>query len=125
MAPCYVSFHNLFFHLDELTEDFPYWECLHGYWRTLPNFNPLTVTSEPGQDLEASALELFEHGHSQPWDLELKGDKSMLVPTISAHDGFSAEELAEMEADPDAEGDDDALGEDDEVCFKILSLSTW
>lgn len=103
-------------------EEFPYWERLHGYWRTLPNFNPLTVTSEPGQDLEADAVELFGRAHSPPWDLELEGDKST---PILACDGFDAEELAEMEADPDAEGDDDAVGEEDEVRFKILSLSTW
>lgn len=129
-APRYVYHLTIFFfYLDELMEDFPYWERLRGYWRTLPNFNPLTVTSEPGQDLEADALKLFERGHSQPpsdhlWDLELEGDKSTPVPTISGHDGLSVEEQAEMDADPDADGDEDAMGEDDEVCFKILPLST-
>ncbi|KAH9008620.1 hypothetical protein EDB83DRAFT_2204551, partial [Lactarius deliciosus] len=31
-------------------------EHLHGFWRTLPSFNPHAVSSEPGQDLEAEAL---------------------------------------------------------------------
>lgn len=39
----------------ELEKDFPFWSRLHGYWRTLPNFNPFTVSSEPGQDLEEEA----------------------------------------------------------------------
>jgi hypothetical protein len=36
---------------------------LHGYWRTLPNFNPYTVTSDPGQDLAAEALTVLMGGH--------------------------------------------------------------
>ncbi|KAJ7887972.1 hypothetical protein B0H13DRAFT_2342151 [Mycena leptocephala] len=39
--------------------DFPYWEQLHGFWRTLPNFNPYTVSSEPGQDIADQALALI------------------------------------------------------------------
>ena len=44
-------------HSDKLILDykFPIWECLHGFWRTLPNFNPHVVSSEPGQDLEREA----------------------------------------------------------------------
>jgi hypothetical protein len=30
---------------------------LHGFWRTLPNFNPWTVSSELGQDLVAEAMQ--------------------------------------------------------------------
>jgi hypothetical protein len=43
-----------------LEQDFPYWKRLHGFWRTLPNFNPYTVSSEPGQDLAAEALALVQ-----------------------------------------------------------------
>lgn len=42
--------------LDELEKDFPFWSRLHGFWRTLPNINPHTVSSEPGQDLEGDAI---------------------------------------------------------------------
>ncbi|KAJ7085306.1 hypothetical protein C8R44DRAFT_752903 [Mycena epipterygia] len=34
-------------------------EQLHGFWRTLPNFNPFTVSSEPGQDIAEQALALL------------------------------------------------------------------
>ena len=37
----------------------PVWERLHGFWRTLPNFNPHAVSSEPGQDLEGKGRELM------------------------------------------------------------------
>lgn len=74
-------------------EEFPYWERLHGYWRTLPNFNPHTVTSDPGQPLEDDAMALF--GVTQGWD---GGDNS---PDAKS-DGSSLEEAAEMENDPSA-----------------------
>lgn len=45
----------------ELEEDFPYWQRLHGFWRTLPNFNPHTVSSEPGQDLVGEAIHILRH----------------------------------------------------------------
>jgi hypothetical protein len=41
---------------DKLLSGFPIWERLHGFWRTLPSFNPHAVSSEPGQDLEGEAL---------------------------------------------------------------------
>jgi hypothetical protein len=40
------------------------WERLHGWWRTLPNYNPFTTSSEPGQDLAESAMDLFMGGGS-------------------------------------------------------------
>ncbi|KAH9007004.1 hypothetical protein EDB86DRAFT_2824147 [Lactarius hatsudake] len=42
--------------LDKLLADFPFWDCLHGFWCTLPSFNPHTVSSEPGQDLQDEAI---------------------------------------------------------------------
>ncbi|KAH8981346.1 hypothetical protein EDB86DRAFT_2812974, partial [Lactarius hatsudake] len=42
--------------LDKLLADFPFWDRLHGFWRTLPSFNPHTVSSEPGQDLQDEAI---------------------------------------------------------------------
>lgn len=47
-------------HAEKKLEEFPYWKDLHGFWRTLPNFNPHTVSSEPGQDLEAEATEFLQ-----------------------------------------------------------------
>lgn len=45
----------------ELKQEFPYWRRLYGFWRTLLNFNPHTVSPEPGQDLEGEAM---AHIHS-------------------------------------------------------------
>jgi hypothetical protein len=45
---------------EQLEEEFPYWKCLHGFWRTLPNFNPFTASSEPGQNLGADALAFIQ-----------------------------------------------------------------
>ena len=41
--------------LEKEMEIFKWWPRLHGFWRTLHNFNPYTVSSEPGQDLAAEA----------------------------------------------------------------------
>ena len=48
------------FFLEQLEQEFPFWKRLHGFWRTLPNFNPYTASSEPGQDLAADALALIQ-----------------------------------------------------------------
>ncbi|KAH9051039.1 hypothetical protein EDB87DRAFT_1550656, partial [Lactarius vividus] len=50
------SLSNLLGASRKLLLGFPIWERLHGFWRTLPSFNPHTVSSEPGQDLEGEAL---------------------------------------------------------------------
>ena len=44
------------------TQNFKWWPRLHGYWRTLPNFNPYTVSSDPGQDLADEALSVLMGG---------------------------------------------------------------
>lgn len=97
-------------------EDFPYWDRLHGYWRTLPNFNPVTVTSSPGQDLEDSARALF-------------GQKPIEVCDDGSN-SLAPEELAELEADPDADADgeeDDGGDDGDEfmVCFLFYLLNYY
>ena len=45
--------------LEQLEQEFTFWKRLHGFWRTLPNSNPYTASSEPGQDLAADALALI------------------------------------------------------------------
>ena len=80
-------------------------ECLHGYWRTLPNYNPLTVSLEPGQDLKAQAMALLNAGDAR------EQEKDDLTPdSMDSGNSLSQEELDELEADPDA----DAEGEEDE-----------
>lgn len=94
--------HNL---IDKLKLEFPYWERLHGYWRTLPNYNPVTVNSEPGQDLEAQAMALLTTEDTG------EGEKDDSVPdSADSSNHLSREELEELEADPDT----DAEGEEDD-----------
>lgn len=45
--------------VEKETENFKWWPRLHGYWRTLPNFNPYTVSSDPGQDLADDACSVL------------------------------------------------------------------
>lgn len=105
--------------VDEMKVDFPYWERLHGYWRTLPNFNPLTVTSEPDQDLEGGALDLFQNGNSQSAANQLQElgfeDEPPAHPAFSATNSLTPEEQLEIEGDPDADGEDDDMADPD-VC---------
>jgi hypothetical protein len=49
--------------VEKETQNFKWWPRLHGYWRRLPNFNPYTVTSDPGQDLADEALSVLMGGH--------------------------------------------------------------
>ena len=56
--------------LEQLEQDFPYWKRLHGFWRTLPNFNPYTASSEPGQDLAGEALALLQTRSQKVFDNE-------------------------------------------------------
>ena len=55
-----MAYANCSFFLEQLEQEFPFWKRLHGFWRTLPNFNPYTASSEPGQDLAADALALIQ-----------------------------------------------------------------
>ncbi len=50
--------------VEKETENFKWWPRLHGYWRTLPNFNPYTVTSNPGQGLADKALSVLIGGQN-------------------------------------------------------------
>jgi len=53
-----VAHANNFF-LEQLEQEFLFWKHLNGFWQMLPNFNPYTALSEPGQDLAADALTLI------------------------------------------------------------------
>ncbi|KIJ96687.1 hypothetical protein K443DRAFT_10432 [Laccaria amethystina LaAM-08-1] len=86
--------------IDKLKQEFLYWECLHSYWRTLPNYNPLTVSSEPGQDLEAQAMALL---NGEDTGEQEKDDSAH--DNIDSSNGLSQEELEELEADPDADAE--------------------
>ncbi|KAJ7124707.1 hypothetical protein C8R46DRAFT_973851, partial [Mycena filopes] len=45
--------------IDEVRNDFPWWDDLHSFWRELPNYNTVGVqSSEPGTDHASAAAEL-------------------------------------------------------------------
>jgi hypothetical protein len=50
--------------LDLETENSKWWPRLHGFWRTLPNFNPYTVSSDPGQGLANEAHSVLMGGRT-------------------------------------------------------------
>lgn len=68
-----MAYANGIFFPEQLEQEFPFWKRLHGFWRTLPNFNPYTASSEPGQDLVADALALI-HGRGQDNELDPQDD---------------------------------------------------
>ncbi|KAI6004605.1 hypothetical protein EDD15DRAFT_2155263, partial [Pisolithus albus] len=41
--------------LDKILDTFPWWEDLHGFWRTNPSYNTVFSTADPGQDFAAEA----------------------------------------------------------------------
>ncbi|KAI0264294.1 hypothetical protein BGY98DRAFT_1103566 [Russula aff. rugulosa BPL654] len=57
-------------------QTFKWWPRLHGFWRTLPNFNPYTVTSDPGQGL-ANEAHLVLMGGLCDLDLDESGFYSL------------------------------------------------
>ncbi len=59
-------------------QNFKWWPRLHGYWRTLPNFNPYTITSDPGQGLANEALAVLMGGQEHH-DLSLVHDSSFVL----------------------------------------------
>ena len=67
-----------FIFLEKLVKEFPEFPRLHGYWRSIPSFNPHVVSSDLGQGLETEASSLLfqmrgvgqtqEHDDSMPTD---------------------------------------------------------
>ncbi|KAJ6483676.1 hypothetical protein DFH09DRAFT_1291947 [Mycena vulgaris] len=47
--------------IDEIRQDWSWWDDLHAFWRELPNYNPIGVqSSEPGIDHVSAAADLFD-----------------------------------------------------------------
>ncbi|KAI6006967.1 hypothetical protein EDD15DRAFT_2113800, partial [Pisolithus albus] len=62
--------------LDKITETFPWWEDLHGFWRNNPSYNTVFSTADPGQDFAAEAQQYFfeEKGTTATGPLPFSGD---------------------------------------------------
>ncbi|KAH8797795.1 hypothetical protein DL96DRAFT_897817 [Flagelloscypha sp. PMI_526] len=76
--------------IEQIKEEFPFWDDLHAFWRELPNYSPIAVSSsERDIDHASRAASLFNTDKSKVGDLE-------------------EEELQELELDPEAEEDEDS-----------------
>ncbi|KAJ7120058.1 hypothetical protein C8R44DRAFT_529464, partial [Mycena epipterygia] len=48
--------------IEEIRESWPWWDDLHGFWRELPNYNPVGVqSSQPGTDHASAAQALYSN----------------------------------------------------------------
>ncbi|KAJ7476798.1 hypothetical protein FB451DRAFT_1397032 [Mycena latifolia] len=47
--------------IEEIRQEWPWWDDLHAFWRELPNYNPVGVqSSEPGTDHASAAADIFD-----------------------------------------------------------------
>lgn len=44
---------------EQIVNDFPWFMRLHGFWYRMPNYNPKTTSSEPGQQFGEEARRLL------------------------------------------------------------------
>lgn len=79
--------------LDKIVADWPYFETLHGWWREMPNYNPIAVTnSGAGQDHAGRAQELFDSP-----DMKGSVQEPARRQTFQELDGGDSDEGAELE----------------------------
>ena len=66
---------------DSYQANFPFWECLHGLWQTLPNFNPCPLSSDPGQGIGKQMESLMNSGKANI-DLATSGEVESHEPHL-------------------------------------------
>jgi hypothetical protein len=54
-----ITIDTIYIVLDEKAAQFPWFSQLHGFWCTIPNFNPIRATSHPDQNLKEDAMTLL------------------------------------------------------------------
>ena len=109
-----MAYATLFFS-EQLEQEFRFWKRLHGFWRTLPNFNPYTASSEPGQDLAADALAMI---HSRGQD----NNNNELGPEDDFYfEGAIQNDANERAADTTP---DSAMQSNEQVCYYSYPCST-
>ena len=55
-SPLYLTCHTA-----SIVSEWPWWKEFHSFWRELPNYNPIAVTtSTPGVDHAGQAATIFE-----------------------------------------------------------------
>ena len=86
------------------TQNFKWWPRLHGYWHTLPNFNPYTVSSNPGQNLVDEALLVLMGGHGcgdpEPGMCIVSVMSLMHILTYYGHTPFSSSSFSRISCHP-------------------------
>ncbi|KAI6001441.1 hypothetical protein EDD15DRAFT_2527414 [Pisolithus albus] len=119
--------------LNKILLNFPWWEDLHGFWRTNPSYNTVFSTGDPGQDFAAEAQQLFfqQQSTSNSGSLPIvddewaAGEPSCNYEGVSGEDveirGIDEEELAETPGVPDSGATSDV---DHQTTSSSLHLST-
>ena len=103
-----------------ITSEWPWWKELHSFWRELPNYNPICVTtSTPGVDHAGQAAAAFNP------DAILESHEES-VPTATNEAGAGGE-VANEEQDELEEGNGDAeidelISDWDVCCFIYLCV---
>jgi len=85
-----------------IVSEWPWWKEFHSFWRELPNYNPIAVTtSTPGVDHAGQAATIFEStGHGDVQDSETGAIADEELNSDSANeaeeDGGKGKELDEL-----------------------------
>ncbi|KAI5990635.1 hypothetical protein EDD15DRAFT_2197944 [Pisolithus albus] len=97
--------------LDKILENFPWWEEVHGFWRTNPSYNTVFSTGDPGQDFAAEAQRYFTGEKSTTAataSLPLVGDGWVSVSASPSNEGPGARENEEFDLE-DGDPHDDSI----------------
>jgi hypothetical protein len=102
-----------------ITSQWPWWKELHSFWRELPNYNPICVTtSTPGVDHAGQAAAAFNPN-------SISGDHEESLPVTNDEEGDDepqqeSEERDELEDAREAEKETDELLSGWEVRTKLF-----
>jgi len=90
-----------------ITLEWPWWKELHSFWRELPNYNPICVTtSTPGVDHAGQAAAAFNP------DTILDGHEESL-PSINDQAGVGGGDDETQQEDEERDELEDANGEEE------------
>ncbi|KAF8200151.1 hypothetical protein BJ912DRAFT_948114 [Pholiota molesta] len=103
--------------VDRICSTWPWWKELHSFWRELPNYNPISVTtSTPGLDHAAEASALFDE--NPPSDRE----PSPLHNDLD-QDGHQADAGINSDLDGEKGNEEEDDEEEDQLLDSIMYLT--